>query len=589
MGSYNSIYTTPSHGTSRTHPRTSPREHCNVPLESMKLKGRQQAIRYSNSGPDDHIQPVAQRKHPVQSEARRSLSSSGRDLNRAPQGYCHRDDRALDSVSVKRPTQPVASRNSLLSSSIESINSISSQATTAVSGGWLNDISDIRLSIGGSGGGVGGGGGGVTTPHSASYGGGSSSHIISSNNIDSHRHRFRYVNDAIHEEPVTPISSEKFSSDDIDIMNVYNSIKDSVKTLNPCVIPVRSADGILLLTPSGDVCFVSRFTSQSQHRASAYKMRVLLKNSQPYRLHVGRVSSSMEEEMSHGMASSSTPRATEDLSRDSRNTTVENEYPMLLHTADCKVFWIQPAILTASSPHTLHTFPSSSSSSPPPPLPKCLCMALHHIAAIFEGIRRTTPKLILYLATSSISDLHDERAGRFSKGSTIVDNDYISSEVDEHRTLRGKQRKGNVDCKCMLMSNSPMPDFQVQFADGTRLKYSLQRNTLLIERKQSTARTGEGLDVNSGLPSQGIRWEGSIDPALIAPSEEQPRQLCDNYSRNITMGSHLNSMPAHLRWYTTVAQKALSLCMKEHQLQQLQEESPRGMKSSSLPTIIVRE
>ena len=565
MGSYNSVNTNHSNGTSINYPQTPPRRYQEREALQENSRGRQQAIR------DLYIHDVLDQKNlPYQSEASRSLSCSGKKTNRTTLSYVPRENHNLDYIPTSRPTKPVAIRNNnLLSSSIDSINSTSSQATTAVSGGWLNEISDIRLSFGGA------------ARYSEGYGSGgnsgngsSRSNIISNNKLDSQRHRFRYVNDVPSEAPVvaSPSVEGDNSMHHMEVMNIYNDIKDSAKALPPCAIPVRSSNGILLLSSSRDVCFVTRFSAQSQNRSSAstsYKMRVLLKSSQPYRLYVGRVSSSMEEEISHAMISS-TSRTTDDLASGSP-TTVQSDYPSLLDTSDCKVFWIQPAILLPSSPPVL---------SSPQPLPKCVCMALHHIAAVFEGIRRTTPKLILYLATSSVHELGNIRRDPLFQRSNLTNNDNVTSEVDDLHVVQREKRTSNVDCKCMLMSNSPMPDFQVQFADGTRLKYSLQQNTLLIERKQQASKLLAG----DRPDSQGIRWEGVIVPA--APTGEK---LSSSYD-TITMGSHLNSMPAHLRLYTTVAQKALSLCMDELQLrEQQQDNSPKRMKSDGSPIIIVRE
>lgn len=108
---------------------------------------------------------------------------------------------------------------------------------------------------------------------------------------------------------------------------------------------------------------------------------------------------------------------------------------------------------------------------------------------------------------------------------------------------KDKEKDSKVDCKCMLMSNCPLPDFHVQFSDGTRLKYSLESNLLVIERKADS-----------------VLWEGSIN-------------VIDDI-KDGNDGSHFDCMPAKLRRYTAIAQRALSLCMEGDNLQKGSQEAP---------------
>lgn len=98
--------------------------------------------------------------------------------------------------------------------------------------------------------------------------------------------------------------------------------------------------------------------------------------------------------------------------------------------------------------------------------------------------------------------------------------------------------------KCMFMSNQPLPDFHIQWTDGTRLTYSLQSNHLHI------------LSTSSKL-----QWRGTLH--LSGGSD-----------------SSADTMPTQLRHYLHVSQQALLQCMKEER--KLNDKSRVSLTSTSM-------
>ena len=77
---------------------------------------------------------------------------------------------------------------------------------------------------------------------------------------------------------------------------------------------------------------------------------------------------------------------------------------------------------------------------------------------------------------------------------------------------KGGAGVGPVLCKCMLMNNLPLPDFCVQWADGTKLRYALESGQL-----QVTSAHGD------------FHWDAAAEgggPAKWATSAPVPLRAC---------------------------------------------------------------
>ena len=86
----------------------------------------------------------------------------------------------------------------------------------------------------------------------------------------------------------------------------------------------------------------------------------------------------------------------------------------------------------------------------PPPLNK----AYLRVHRIFDAIKSRVPRIVLYLSVASACKILRKH------------NDGIA--------------RNKIECKCMLMSNGPLPDFHVQWYDQSKLKYSLQSGKLCL-------------------------------------------------------------------------------------------------------------
>jgi hypothetical protein len=131
--------------------------------------------------------------------------------------------------------------------------------------------------------------------------------------------------------------------------------------------------------------------------------------------------------------------------------------------------------------------------------------------------------------------------------------------------------------KCMLMCNNPLPDFHVQWSDGTRLVYALQSSSLSIY-KPGTVTTSDAQTSTSEARgkeeshegSQSLRWEGQLS------LEETP-------SVNRTSSNRLlPSIPQIFHSYLLESQDALQRCL--HHEKQHNEQLKR---SNAVPALMI--
>ena len=113
-------------------------------------------------------------------------------------------------------------------------------------------------------------------------------------------------------------------------------------------------------------------------------------------------------------------------------------------------------------------------------LPSSIRSIYSSVARMLEAVKCKIPKMILYL--------------------TEPDSDTATSSGN-----------GAAVCKCMIMSNDPLPDFCVRWADGTKLMYSLSDGKLHIK---NTSGSAENQYKWVGFASNGADWTTSAPEAI---------------------------------------------------------------------------
>jgi hypothetical protein len=203
---------------------------------------------------------------------------------------------------------------------------------------------------------------------------------------------------------------------------------------------------------------------------------------------------------------------------------------------------------------------------------RLLLLYLKRIYAVLIGLQCRIPKLIIYYASSSSLGRHANLSSRSQRSKKSNRSDVI-----------GGQQLG---IKCMLMSNFPMPDFHVQWSDGTRLKYQLADGYCTIIHKineksvamidQSGAGPGSAGGVLPGI-GEVLQWEGkfNLHGSLVPTAGGSSMPARENRaSSNVSIGSvpslspsmvsdDIASLPELLKPYLLESQIALVKCLKE--------------------------
>lgn len=184
----------------------------------------------------------------------------------------------------------------------------------------------------------------------------------------------------------------------------------------------------LLLTKSKDLIISTQFKDKLHNHSRRY--RLVIRGNSTHRLEMSELSNHMVMEFN-------------DIAKSIHSSSMES------------IFSVKD--YTHSSPHLIssqHISKSYSVYKLPSTLHKCYLRIYHMV----EIIRSRLPRIILYL---SVSSAHK-----------------ILNTMDHHQDHNNSKNK--IECKCMLMSNAPLPDFQVQWYDQTKLKYSLQSGKLSL-------------------------------------------------------------------------------------------------------------
>jgi hypothetical protein len=311
-------------------------------------------------------------------------------------------------------------------------------------------------------------------------------------------------------------------------VELYNRIRESGRVLSPISIGNSSSHSLLLLTEEKDILLVTRIGA-----ASRDLVRVLIKSSSPFRVWIGRLGEEMVEEYT-SLILSRQPRTSSDV---------------VAGPSRCR------ALLCPSGSREVSLLRATD------PVPESVVLMLRHLASLLESIRSSTPQLVVYLSSKDMDRLLAARKGGHTRSPPSPD------EATPSSSSSGRLQDKRVDCKCMLMSNSPLPDFHVQFEDGTRVRYFLHSNRVSIVRS-----SGE----------EPIQWTGTIyvDVKLSPPRDGSAVSGSDRM---------LDCMPRRLRRYAEVAQKALSVCLYEQTALISRSTSLKSEGAGAPPIILLTE
>ena len=148
----------------------------------------------------------------------------------------------------------------------------------------------------------------------------------------------------------------------------------------------------------------------------------------------------------------------------------------------------------------------------------------------------------------------------------------------------------SIPCKCMLMSNEPLPDYRVQWANGTTLKYSLQSGSLKIELCNAYASSNTSNDSSTTATDDLFVWEGFMhndynssvsvnDSNDIGKLRDSAETDSDKLSSN-----HINfnssNFPDRIKSYIHIAQLTMGKCIQM---------AAKSNSSTSYPIITVEK
>ena len=206
---------------------------------------------------------------------------------------------------------------------------------------------------------------------------------------------------------------------------------------------------IILVTAEKSILLVSSFHNAKTQRKEVY--RVLLLARSPQQLALGRVDNAMSKELdliTNAVGLKSIPKQISgkrgsDDDDDKNRIYCEDKNSSFLSLEDFSSLAVHLQSNDAASFCKFYSIYR---------LPKALRSLYLKTALIIGEIRSKIPKLVLYLTVNDVQ-----------KGQAAVNTG------------------GKIACKCMLMSNTPLPDFCVQWADGTKLRYCLENGRLRLQ------------------------------------------------------------------------------------------------------------
>ena len=246
-------------------------------------------------------------------------------------------------------------------------------------------------------------------------------------------------------------------------------------------------------------------------------------------------------------------------------------------------------------------------------LPYKLMKIYMKVGKMLDAVKTRIPKIILYLSKSISENGNIKICGNTrtlpasSKG--LRPPSRTSGTNNENKEMQ------SILCKCMLMSNSPLPDFCVQWSDGAKLRCSLLTGRLVFSRSDRSPqhrRTAGTVNATVGksIPCKSTDYDhddmgiNSISNVSSITSVGSGSSMCTNTTSDTlllsttsssTSASHArphndvssfrwegstcgavdwaDAAPDYLKEYLLVAQRAMKRCLQEDKLETLNYQS----------------
>eukprot|EP01041_Mallomonas_annulata_P006484 gene6484-13089_t len=213
-------------------------------------------------------------------------------------------------------------------------------------------------------------------------------------------------------------------------------------------------------------------------------------------------------------------------------------------------------------------------------LPKSIQQIYSRVNRLLDTVRTKIPKLILYLSTSSSSTTTNKN----EKAPKIIHKDDNSHNSTSTSTMRSYS-ESVTHCKCMLMSNTPLPDFHVQWKDECSRSMSYMDGSIYTNNSRSTSTTHETtISTNNSKANYSKNNHNNHhnkNPNFytntntdVNNDNDKENELCSKFhwessnspfsfpSNNMSM-DWTESAPNEIKNYLYIAQEAMRRCLAE--------------------------
>lgn len=268
---------------------------------------------------------------------------------------------------------------------------------------------------------------------------------------------------------------------------------------------VTPNEEILLYSIERDLLFCVPMLKKNGSNSYA---RMLFKANTPLQMSVGHVDSVMMREIQGIVAGKSLGSSDDnnDVNHNNRKSSASTAFGRMYSQEELRILEAGISYTSTTSPSRLR---ASASMAPDAALwvaqhritrlPEPLLKVYSRIGCILKAVRSNAPRISLYLKRATIWRLMKEsmtcdthvgvNGMSYDEGNEIsmmTDTAYDSAPSSPHRTLTSSRSTPveddqTIDCKCMLMCNDPLPNFIIQWIDGTRLRYSLSTGNLRLD------------------------------------------------------------------------------------------------------------
>jgi serine/threonine protein kinase len=227
----------------------------------------------------------------------------------------------------------------------------------------------------------------------------------------------------------------------------------------------RSANGDLLVcSSSGDVVFCSRVATHPSSSSSAQEASVLIRLGVMKRAQTKISLCRMDEGMAsayQGILGQSQPVTGFSFLSDSESAAITKSDLFSVNSSE-KVFSIRG-------------------------VPEWVALKYKKMHRVLETVKCRLPRFVLYVSSVAVLRRGREALGETQQteidsggaaGAAVGGGGGGSVGSIDGIVSTGRPGSKTMYCKCMLMSNEPLPDFCVQWADGVKLRYSLASGRL---------------------------------------------------------------------------------------------------------------